>query len=145
MAGFNRFFIVLMALAWCAAIGLALWLVWDQGRFLEVNRGGIEFLLDVTLGRAERILATIVLVGLALPALGLIAMELRRSRPAYREEPGAASRIEQLQGRIESLERRLSYQTAAAQSVDNSSTDRREEPVREPAARRWHFPLASRR
>jgi hypothetical protein len=145
MAGFNRFFIVLMALVWCAAIGLAVSLVWDQGRFLEVNRGGIEFMLNVTLDRAERILATIVLVGLALPALGLIAMELRRSAPAYREDRGATSRIEQLQGRVESLERRLSYQAPTAQSADNTPPESREATVREPATRRWHFPLASRR
>jgi hypothetical protein len=99
----------------------------------------------VTLDRAERILATIVLVGLALPAFGLMAMEVRRSRPAYREEAGAASRIEQLQGRIDSLERRLSYQAPNAQVTEISPLERREEPVHQPTARRWHFPLASRR
>jgi hypothetical protein len=140
MAGFNRFCIILIALAWCAAIGVALWLVWDQSRFLEINDGGLEFRIDVTLERAEQILATIILVALGLPALAVMLMELRPSQPRY--GPAQMDRIEQLQRRIDSLERQLRQQPATPEP--SASDDRREAMPPPSSSRRWRLPLASR-
>jgi hypothetical protein len=140
MAGFNRFFVILVALAWCAAIGLALWLVWDQSRFLEINDGGLEFRLDATLEQAEQILATIILVALALPAAAIMLMEMRPSQP--RDGPAQTDRIEHLQSRVDTLERQLRQQPAPTAAV--ASDDRRDEMPPPSQSRRWRLPLASR-
>lgn len=146
MSGLNRFLVVFFALAWLAALGVVLWLVWDQGRIIEVNDGGIEVLFDVTLERAEQILASIILGALALPPLAMLLMQLKRSRPRRIEQPVADDRIAQLQGQVDALERRLRESPSEpARPAVVSTDERHDEPAREPRSRRWHLPTPSRR
>jgi hypothetical protein len=157
MPVFNRVFIGVLALAWCAVLAVAIWLVWDQARFVEVNDGGIELMFDVTLDRAEQILATIVLGALALPALALLFLETRRytPRPVAVSRADDDDRVARLQDRIESLERRL----VAERSADHDALPRESAPVETAAApptepvempgnnarsRRWRLPTVAR-
>jgi hypothetical protein len=95
MNAFNRAFIALLALGWVAALGAAIWLVWDQGRLIEITSNSINLNFDIIADtQAEQILATIVAAALMLPALMLLMFEMKPSRrretAAYSNE--AASR-----------------------------------------------------
>jgi hypothetical protein len=150
MTGFNRLLIVLFALAWCAALGVIAWLVWDQTRFIEYNEGGVEFMFNVTFNRTEQVLASFILAVLALPALTLLMLETKRSRPRRVDTVATAEddRIGRLQSQVESLERRLAHDgaTEPARVVEEPATIERREPVaREARSRRWRMPSMGRR
>lgn len=157
MPAFNRFFIGVLALAWCAVLAVAIWLVWDQARFIEVNDGGVELMLDVTLERAEQILATIALGALALPALGLLFLETRRYGPRHVPQvarPADDDRVARLQDRIDSLERRLAAERSAEHDTSPRepaqvepampSPDRDDVPGNNARSRRWRLPTVAR-
>lgn len=145
MGGLNRLIVVVFAFAWLAVLGLALWLVWDQSRFVEVNDGGIEFLFDVTLARAEQILASIILGALALPPLAMLLMQLKRSRPRHIDQPAENDRLAQLQAQIDSLERRLGREDAADRPTEANVNDHRDEPAKEPTPHRRRLLSLNRR
>jgi hypothetical protein len=101
----------MFALAWLAGLGLVGWLVWDQSRFVSINDLGLDFRFDIDAAtQSEQILATIVLVALALPPLMLLAMQLRRSRSGRIElerRDHADERYNKLENQVAELERRL--------------------------------------
>ncbi len=80
MSVFNRSFVSLLALAWCAAMAAGAYLIWDQSRDIHLSTSNINLNFDLIFtSQAEQILATIVIAALALPALMLLAMEITPS------------------------------------------------------------------
>jgi len=107
MNTFNRAFVGLLALGWIAALGAAIWLVWDQSRVVDLASSSVNLNFDIIADtQAERILATIAAAALMLPALFLLAFEMKPSRHrAATAEDSAENR--RLQSRVETLEREL--------------------------------------
>ena len=156
MAGMNRLFVAVFALAWIGLLALVGWLVWDQARFLEFNDLGINFNFDVNAdARSEQILATIVLGALALPPLGMLAMQMRRSRGRRDKVDARAVELERthdnerytkLELQVADLERRLESERETNRRLETdierarpevaSATDTRH-------SRRWHLPTGS--
>jgi hypothetical protein len=138
MNTFNRTFVALLALAWLAALAGVLYLVWEQSRTIDIDTQNLVFNFDVIMsGRAEKILASLILMALAIPALGLLAAEFlpRRARGDL-QGMGDAHGYEQLQGRIDALQKQLDSQRQA-QPVERTE-DREVTESREPR-RRWGF------
>jgi hypothetical protein len=141
MNAFNRFVIALFSLAWCAALGVGLWLVWDQSRSIDFTSGGVELAFDIVLSsQAEQILASIIIGALALPALMLLMMQLTPSRRRPVEDKATADRYTRLEREVESLKRQLEHERPRV--VDTKIEDKRVDDTRiEPARphRRWRF------
>jgi len=113
MNAFNRAFIALLALAWIAALGAAIWLIWDQSRVIDITSSSVNLNFDIIADtRAEQILATIVAAALMLPALMLLLLELKPSR--RRDEAYVANDRDndRMQSRIDSLEKDLERERA---------------------------------
>jgi hypothetical protein len=137
MNSFNRAFLALLALAWIAALGAAIWLVWDQSRIVDITSSSINLNFDIVADtQAEQILATIVAGALMLPALLLLAFELKPSR---RGDVVAASAHEgdtkRMQSRIDSLEKDLKDERAR----NNNQRDREADRTVPADNRRWHL------
>jgi hypothetical protein len=137
MSSFNRGFIALLALGWIALLGAAIWLVWDQSRLVEITSSSVNLSFDIVADtRAEQILATIIAVALMLPALMLLAFEMKPSRgrdtvPATANEGD----VHQMQSRIDTLEKDLTEERARNENLrrrDNGG-------VSAGNSRRWHL------
>lgn len=139
MNAFNRAFIALLALAWVAALGAAVWLIWDQARVLTIDSETIALNFDIIANtRAEQLLATIIAGALMLPALFLLALELK---PTRRRDLVTATAdegdVRKMQARIDSLERDLAAERARSEEVRiRQAEDGRPRPA---ATRRWHL------
>jgi len=148
MSVFNRSFMSLVALAWCAALALGAYLIWDQSRNLNFDGSWLQFHLDLILDtEAERILATLVAAALALPALLLLAMELtpaggaRYSRNDRRRDESYGA----LQAKVDTLQKRLDDEQTRRRDVEkdfgreralaNDESRRNAEAVRSTAGR----------
>jgi hypothetical protein len=139
MNAFNRGLIALLALAWIAVLGAAIWLVWDQSRLVEIDTSAIKLNFDLIADtRAEQILATIIAAVLMLPALLLLGFEMkpnrRRDIAAQTADEGD---VRKMQGRIDSLERDLTNERARNEEL----RDRKRDDNRAAATgnRRWHL------
>lgn len=121
MIVFNRSFVALLALAWCAALALGAYLIWDQSRNMNFERSWLQLHLDLIFEtQAERILATIATAALALPALLLLAMELTPSGGA-RYSRGDRRRDESygaLQAKVDTLQKRLDDEQSRRRDVE---------------------------
>jgi ABC-type multidrug transport system fused ATPase/permease subunit len=153
----------LFALAWLAVLGLLGWLTWEQSRFVEISDFGLDFRLDIDAAtRSEQILATIVLVALALPPLALLMFQFRRSRDkrddriAERERQHSDERYSKLENQVSELERRLQGEREVNRHLEsdierarpNSVSDAQRGTASEPhRSRRWRLPtgIGSRR
>jgi hypothetical protein len=108
MSIFNRTFMSLLALAWCAAMVTGLYLVWDQSRDIHVTGDFAHLNFDLIFDtQAEQILATIVICTLALPAFLLLAMEITPSASPVRYDSKRDQRYGALQAQNESLTKQL--------------------------------------
>jgi uncharacterized coiled-coil protein SlyX len=160
MAGINRLVVGLFALAWIAVLGLVGWLTWDQSRFLEISDLGLDFRLDIIAANSsEQILATIVLVALALPPLALLAMQARRSHDSRIEgrmaelerRDHADERYARLENQVTELERRLQNEREANRRLEGdierarpAVSDTKPVATSEPhRSRRWRLPTGS--
>jgi hypothetical protein len=165
MSGFNRAFMSLLLLAWCAALGGLMYLVWYQDRIVDLSNRVFRLNFDViTNSRSDQILATIVLGALMLPALLLLLMELKPSRRRVdvrdrerevaheREMPGEPvrdARYSELESRVETLQRRLDEEHRIQSRpetpvADVESREGQSPRHREQERRGWRF-LPSRR
>ena len=122
MRAFNRAFAIIVALLWIAACALAIYLMWAPDKNLNIDRTRLQFLLDISVSGSDRVLGTIIAAGAMLPALLLLAMEMRparRSGPeavAERERiPGGENRYRELDQRIDELSRRIDERRAPEQ------------------------------
>src|SRR5688572_2180366 len=130
MNGFNRAFISLLALAWCALLGGALLMIWDLNREINWSSTNFRALFDVvTLTRSEQILGTIIAGALMLPAIMLLAFELKPSPRRDVRDP----RRDDLEQRVEALQRQLE---AERRQPDVTTTA---EPVRRHEGERGRF------
>jgi hypothetical protein len=139
MNSFNRAFIALLALGWVAALGAAIWLVWDQSRLIDINSSSINLNFDIIADtQAEQILATIIAGAAMLPALMLLGFEMKPSR--HRDMVDATANdgdSRRMQSRIDSLERDLSNERARN---DNQRIRDADGTVHEKSgSRRWHL------
>ena len=140
MNAFNRGFMGLLALAWIAALGAAIWLVWDQSRLVEIDTSAIKLNFDLIADtQAEKILATIVASVLMLPALMLLGFEMkparRRDMTAHTANDGD---VRTMRGRIDSLEKDLANERSRndVQRERNRADDR---VAASSGNRRWHL------
>jgi hypothetical protein len=121
MNAFNRVFVSLLALMWCAVLGGALLMVWDLNRQIDWNHANFRAVFDViSLTRSEQILGTIVIGLLLLPAVMLMAFEMKPSGRDARDmhRDGLEKRVEAMQRQLEAERRRP--------VVVNSETERLE-------------------
>jgi len=134
----NRTFVSLLALIWCALLGGLLYLVWEQAQGVDVDNSAFALSFDwLAETQAEKILATLVLGALMVPAAGLILMELtvHGRRTDIRE---SQTRERQLEARVEALQRRLDEQRPSGQPVSQPRPEvGTPQPQRE--RRRWRF------
>ncbi|MGE0060354.1 MAG: hypothetical protein AB7T32_20430 [Dehalococcoidia bacterium] len=142
MNAFNRGFIALLALAWVAVLGAAIWLVWDQARLVEIDSSAIKLNFDLIANRqAEQILATIIAAALMLPALMLLALEMKPSR--RRDMVLATANegdVRNMQSRIDTLEKDLTEERARNENLRHRDNDRVEaNRVTNGGSRRWHL------
>jgi hypothetical protein len=110
MGIFNRSFVVLMAVLWCAAMGAGIYLIWEQGKNIAADSDWLQLNFDLIFEtQAERVLATLVAGALALPALLLLAMELvpQGSRGYTRGDQRRAQSYGSLETRVDELQKRL--------------------------------------
>jgi hypothetical protein len=120
MSVFNRSFLALLTLAWCAALALGAYLIWDQSRNINFDGSWLQFRLDLIFEtQAERILATIATAALALPALLLLAMELT---PSGARHSGSDRRRDEsygaLQAKVDTLQKRLDDEQSHRRDVE---------------------------
>jgi hypothetical protein len=139
MNSFNRGFIALLALGWIAALAAGIWLVWDQSRLIEITSSSVNLNFDIIADtQAEQILATIVAGALMLPALLLLALELK---PGRRRDMAVAAANDgdsrKMQSRIDSLEKDLREERSRNESLRNRDVDRDRVPA--DGSRRWHL------
>lgn len=142
MNAFNRGVIALLALAWVAVLGAAIWLVWDQSRLVEIDSSAIQLNFDlISDTQAERILATIIAAALMLPALLLLGFEMKPSR--RRDMVLATANegdVRKMQSRIDSLEKDLTEERARNQNLRNRDNDRvPADRATSSSSRRWHL------
>ncbi len=137
MNAFNRAFVGLLALGWVAALGAAVWLVWDQARVVDITSESVNLNFDIIANtQAEQILATIVAGTLMLPALMLLMFEMKPSR---RRETAVQTAdegdVRKMQDRIDSLEKDLSEERGRNESLRRDRTD--DGTSRPHTGRRW--------
>ncbi len=139
MNAFNRAFIALLALAWVAVLGAAVWLVWDQARLVEIDTSSINLNFDIIADtQSEQILATIIAGALMLPALMLLAMELKPSR---RREAAAYSASDRDRDRAPSRIDRRDDDLADERSRLDDAHREADKDGRPRSSRRWNvFP-----
>ena len=139
MNAFNRAFVALLALGWVAALGAAIWLVWDQSRVIEISSSSVNLNFDIIANtQAEQILATIIAAALMLPAIMLLAFELKPSRRHDMVlETASESDVRKMQSRIGTLEQDLAEERA--RNDDARLTDADGKPARTNGSRRWHL------
>ena len=117
MRAFNRAFAIVVSLIWIAAFAVAIYLMWDSDKNLSIDRTRLQFLFDIAVSGSDRILGTIIAVAAMVPALLLLAFELKpagRGTAVRREPvPGDDSRYRELNQRIEELQRRIDDRRAA--------------------------------
>jgi hypothetical protein len=135
MNSFNRGFIALLALGWIALLGAAIWLVWDQSRLIEITSSSVNLNFDIVADtQAEQILATIIAAALMLPALMLLAFEMKPSRSRDTATANEGD-VHKMQSRIDSLEKDLTEERAR-----NENLRRRDNgDVSAGNSRRWHL------
>ncbi|HLF77930.1 MAG TPA: hypothetical protein VJB57_10620, partial [Dehalococcoidia bacterium] len=105
---FNRSFVSLMALAWCAALAAAMYLIWDQSREIRIDSQITQLNFDLVLEtQAEQILATIIAGALALPALLLLAMEITPQGSSVRYDRKREEEYGALKARADTLQKQL--------------------------------------
>ena len=141
MNSFNRAFIALLALAWVAALGAAIWLVWDQARLIDITSNSVNLNFDIIADtQAEKILATIVAGAAMLPALILLGLEMKPSRRRDVAAVGAQDDNEtrRMQARIDSLERDLAAERGRKDD-DRIRTHDTDVDRKETGSRRWHL------
>ena len=159
MAGINRLIVGLFALTWLAVLGLLGWLIWDQSRFVEITDLGLDFRLDIeAANQSDQILATIVLVALALPPLALLALQMRRSQDSRTERrmaelerrDHADERYGRLESQITELERRLQSERETNRRLETDIEQARpavDSGARQTSeshrSRRWRLPTGS--
>jgi len=138
MNAFNRAFMTLLSLAWIAALGAAIWLIWDQSRLIEVDTNAITLNFDLIANtQAEKILATIIAGALMLPALLLLGFEMKPSRRRDMVVQTASERdVRKMQSRQQSLEKDLMEERVRNENL----RDRDAAPaVSHSGSRRWHL------
>ncbi len=137
MNAFNRAFIALLALAWVAALGAAIWLVWDQSRLIEIDTSAVQLNFDlIATTQAEQILATIIAAALMLPALMLLAFEMKPSR--RRDMVLATANegdVRKMQSRIDSQEKDLAEERARSENLRTRDND--QPTTATTGSRRW--------
>jgi len=135
---FNRAFISLLALTWCALLAGLLYLVWEQVQSINVDNSAFTLSFDLLAEtQAEKILATLVLAALMLPAAALLLMEVLvrgRGRRTALADGQSREREQRLEARVEQLQHRLDQQgsTQSARPAEAQTYDRGER-------RRWGF------
>lgn len=136
MNSFNRAFMTLLALAWVAAMGAGIWLVWDQARLIEITSNSVNLNFDIVANtQAEKILATIIAGALMLPALMLLAFETKPSRrPDMVLQTANEGDVRKMQSEMSSLEKDLTEERARNESLRN-----REPDTSHTSSRRWHL------
>jgi hypothetical protein len=140
MNAFNRAFIAVMALVWVAALGAAIWLIWDQARVAEISSSSVNLNFDIIANtQAERILATIIAGAAMLPALILLAFEMKPSRRRDMVAPTVSERdVRKMQSHERELERDLAEERARNDNQRIRDADAK--PVRSSSgSRRWHL------
>jgi hypothetical protein len=139
MNAFNRAFIAIMALAWIAVLGAAIWLVWDQSRVAEISSSSVNLNFDIIANtQAEKILATIIAGAAMLPALMLLALEMKPSRRRDMVVQTASERdVRKMQSHERELERDLAEERARNDNQRIRDADAK--PVRSSNSRRWHL------
>lgn len=138
MNSVNRVFMTLLALAWVAAMGAGIWLVWDQARLIEITSNSVNLNFDIVANtQAEKILATIIAGALMLPALMLLAFETKPSRrPDMVLQTANEGDVRKMQSQMSSLEKDLAEERARNESLRNRDTDK---DVSHTSSRRWHL------
>jgi hypothetical protein len=139
MNTFNRMFVALLAIAWCAALAGVLYLIWEN-RAISIDTENLVLSFDIlTSSRAEQILATLVVVAVGLPALGLLMAEFMPHRKRDVHEVKDMREYDRLQQRVDALQQRLD----AERHVDRTPTPVVARPERHEMAetprRRWNF------
>ena len=138
MNAFNRAFIALLALAWVAVLGAAIWLIWDQSRVVEITSSSLNLNFDIIANtQAEKILATIIAGAAMLPALMLLLLEMKPSRRHDMVVQTASERdVRKMQSHERELDRDLAEERA--RNDDQRIRDADAKPVRS-NSRRWHL------
>lgn len=134
MNAFNRAFIALLALAWVAVLGAAIWLIWDQSRIVELTSSSVNLNFDIIADtEAERMLATLAAGALMLPALMLLTFEIKPSghRNVVTQSTSEGD-VNKMQGRMASLEKDLAEERARNEGL--RGRDRTQS-----SGRRWHL------
>jgi len=140
MNAFNRAFIAVMALAWVALLGAAIWLVWDQSRVAEISSSSVNLNFDIIAStQAEKILATIIAGAAMLPAMMLLAFEMKPSRRHDMVVQTASERdVRKMQSHERELERELAEERARNDNQRIRDADAK--PVRSSSSsRKWHL------
>jgi hypothetical protein len=133
MNAFNRAFLSILALVWCGVLAGAAWLVWNQTRFVEIDGSNLALNFDLIMtGRAEQILASILIALLALPALGVLGFELR---PRHERVGSMDANTHALEARVESLQRQLDDERRRM----NAPTRTAAAAAHETSGRHWRF------
>jgi hypothetical protein len=136
MNTFNRMFVALLAIAWCAALAGILYLIWEE-RVISVDSENLVLSFDIiTSSRAEQILATLVVATLGVPALGLLMAEFLPRRHATPEVKDMRD-YDRLQQRVDTLQQRLDAERRA-ERTEVTRPERHEGMVETPR-RRWGF------
>ena len=132
MNAFNRFVVAVIALAWLAALGLSLFLIWDEERAIDISTSSVRFGFDLMLSsRSDQVLATIIVGLLAFPGLMLLAMQFVPARGRPVEDRRVTDRYGRLEQRIDALQQEL------ARERTRPADTPRPEPADHP--RRWRF------
>src|SRR5689334_17745108 len=76
----GRVFAIVVAGAWCAAMGVGIWAVWRLGDTTLFDHRGATISLTNNLSRSDQTLATIILAALIVPAALAILGSLAPSR-----------------------------------------------------------------
>ena len=114
MNAFNRALLALIALAWCALMVGLLFLVWDEGRIVDINNDAFQLRFDIELAsQSSRILASIILGALLLLGVLLLVRELL---PSGRRDK---RRIDEVQRRVEELQHQLDQERASKRPMDS--------------------------
>jgi hypothetical protein len=139
MTAFNRAFVSLIAIGWCALLAAGLLLVWEPSRVVDVDGSDLRLAFDIfTETRAEQILATIIIGGLMALGLGLLAFEIMPHRAGHTVDRSASdAHYRELQGRMEEMQKRLNEQRHAA--IERSPHPTETISTTEPPRRRWRF------
>ena len=149
MNAFNRVFVALLAIGWCAALGATLLLVWDTQRVVDITNSVMNLQFDVTLANeSDRILATIGIGALMALGVFLFAMQLVPRRSYSQRASRDEARLNEMQHRMEALQHKIDNERVIDRKevtrevpVHNASTVKEHESVvrEDRRARRWRF------